>query len=101
MRSHETIGDILINAGLISETQLKAALSAQKAWGGRVGTHLVKAGVLSEDKLLNALSHQLGIAKINFRRSRIYLDALHLVPKHICEKYGVIPVAIKDSKGRK
>lgn len=101
MRSHESIGEIMIQAGLITETQLKAALSAQKAWGGRVGTHLVKGGVLSEEKLLDALSHQLGIAKINFHRSRIYIEALQLAPKHICEKYGVIPVAVKEGKGRK
>ncbi|HPQ72250.1 MAG TPA: hypothetical protein PKW95_24220 [bacterium] len=101
MRSHESIGEILIQAGLISETQLKAALSAQKTWGGRVGTHLVKAGALSEEKLLDALSHQLGIAKINFRRSRIYIEALQMVPKHICEKYGVVPVAVKEGKGRR
>ena len=71
--TQKTIGEILIEAGLIDETHLKSALSGQDRWGGRIGQHLIKAGAITEAQLLDALSHQLGVAKINFRRSRIYM----------------------------
>ncbi|NLH47069.1 MAG: hypothetical protein GX444_00540 [Myxococcales bacterium] len=95
------LGEILKEAGLISETHLRAALSEQKRWGGRLGEHLMKAGLITDQQLLDALSHQLGVAKINFRKSHVYLEALKLIPKNICAKYNVIPVAVKNQKGHR
>lgn len=101
MSGQKSLGEILVDAGLITKTQLKSALADQNAWGGRLGYHLVKAGAVTEEHLLDALSHQLGIAKISLRRSRIYKEALELVPKQICIKYGAVPVAVKQQKGHK
>jgi len=101
MRMQKTLGQILLDAGLINETQLNNALTNQKQWGSRLGTHLVRTGYLTETQLLDALSYQLGVAKINFRKSRIYKEALELVPKTICEKYNLIPVAVKQKSGMK
>lgn len=94
-KQRKPIGEILKEAGLITDTHLKAALTGQKRWGGRIGEHLIKAAIISEQQLLDALSQQLGVAKINFKKSNIYLDALKLLPKDICTKYAVIPVAVK------
>jgi type IV pilus assembly protein PilB len=101
MRMQKMLGQILLDAGLIDETQLTSALTNQRGWGGRLGTHLIKAGYLSENQLLDALSYQLGVAKINFRKSHIYKEALELVPRPICEKYNLIPVAVKQQRGVK
>ena len=99
MRMQKTLGQIMLDAGLIDETQLNAALNNQRSWGGRLGSHLVKAGYITEAQLLDALSYQLGVAKINFRRSRIYKEALELVPKPVCDKFNLIPVAVKAQRG--
>jgi type IV pilus assembly protein PilB len=101
MRMQKTLGQILLDAGLINETQLNNGLTNQKQWGGRLGSHLVRTGYLTESQLLDALSYQLGVAKINFRKSHIYREALALVPKPICEKYNLIPVAVKQKSGTK
>jgi len=101
MRSQKPIGEILIEAGVIDQTQLQHALAIQEQWGGKIGRHMVSEGLVNEEQLIDALSFQLGVAKINFSKSRIFLEALKLVPKKICQTYQIIPVALKDEKGRK
>ncbi len=100
-KKHKMIGEILIEAGLIIETHLRSALAQQKRFGGKVGEHLVKTGVIAEQQLLDALSHQLGVAKINFQKSHLYLEALELVPRDTCVRYRCIPVAVKAQKGHR
>jgi twitching motility protein PilT len=53
------IGEILVSSGLITEDQLKAALSGQRQLGGTVGENLIRLGYISEEALLNSLSEQL------------------------------------------
>jgi type IV pilus assembly protein PilB len=101
VQRQKPLGQILLDAGLISETHLKAALTSQNRWGGRIGDHLVKAGLITDHQLLDALSLQLGVPKINFGKSHIYLDALKLVNKPTCVKFRVIPVAVKNEKGHR
>jgi len=100
-QNKKRLGELLFQAGLITEVQLGAALADQQSWGGRLGTHLVRMGFITERQLIDFLSSQLDIAKINFHRSKIDVKALEKVPKQLALKYNVIPVAIKEDHGRK
>ena len=73
------LGDLLVKAKVITDSQLKAALSEQQKWGGRLGEILVRMRSLSEDMLVKALSKQLAVATVN-------LDAVQDVPPHIKAK---------------
>jgi general secretion pathway protein E len=55
------IGRLLMEAGLIGETDLGRALAFQERYGGRLGSILVRLGALSEERLMPTLSHQLGL----------------------------------------
>src|SRR5262249_26956674 len=55
------IGQLLIEAGLIGETDLVRALAFQERYGGRLGSILVRLGALSEERLLPILSKQLNL----------------------------------------
>src|ERR1700716_2080933 len=85
------IGDLLVKAGVITDLQLKAALSEQQSWGGKLGDILVRMEFLTEEVLVRALSKQTGIprADLNDEPGR---DALKLVPSEVAEELGVIPV---------
>jgi type IV pilus assembly protein PilB len=93
--AHKKIGEILVDLKMINPVQLNSALSDQKAFGGRLGSHLVRMGFLSEDKLLDVLAHQLSLPKINLNRSTIRVDALAMVKEDICKKYCLVPVVKK------
>src|SRR5436305_3834500 len=60
-RATPPIGQLLIEAGLIGETDLARALAFQERYSGRLGSILVRLGALSEERLLPILSEQLGI----------------------------------------
>jgi len=95
------LGEILLSSGFITDTQLKAALSEQQIWGGRLGTHLVNMGMITEDQLVEAISEQLEIPSIDFRKSPVFEDALKLLDKNTCQKYAVLPVVTKAVRNKR
>jgi len=56
--SDEKIGDILCELGIISETQLRAALEYQKKNDGRIGEILVALGCIESEDIIIGLSEQ-------------------------------------------
>ena len=59
------LGELLLKAKLIDQTQLEKALEDQKQLGGRLGEHLVRLGSVSEEDILDCLSQQYGVPSIN------------------------------------
>lgn len=59
-----SLGDLLINLGLITPEQLQKALMQQKAAGGKLGEILVQNGVVTDNALVDALSMQMGMLKV-------------------------------------
>jgi hypothetical protein len=89
--ARKKLGEILIQAGVIEEGQLRAALTEQARWGGPLGRILVDMRIISEDALVQALSHQLNFPAIKIDEKRIPQGALDLVPVELCEQHGMIP----------
>ncbi|MBL8917446.1 MAG: general secretion pathway protein GspE [Myxococcaceae bacterium] len=73
------LGDLLVKAKVVSESQLKAALQEQQKWGGRLGEILVRMSLVTEDMLVKALSKQLNVPAVN-------LEAVQGVPAHVRAK---------------
>ncbi len=96
VRKQKRLGEMLVEAGLITEAQLQGALGRQKKWGGRLGTNLVKLGNLKEEELGRFLARQTGVQEMNISGVKVLPHILKLVPKKIAEKYHLIPVAMKD-----
>jgi type IV pilus assembly protein PilB len=88
------LGDILLQQGVIDEAKLNAALSDQRAFGGKLGRTLVDLGYVTEDQLVHALATQLGLDTIDLARVEIPPEALSILPVDACERYGVFPVRV-------
>lgn len=73
------LGDLLVKAKVISESQLKAALAEQQKWGGKLGELLVRMNFLTEDMLVKALSKQMNVPAVN-------LEAIENIPPHVRAK---------------
>ncbi len=73
------LGDLLVKAKVISESQLKAALAEQQKWGGKLGELLVRMNFLTEDMLVKALSKQMNVPAVN-------LEAIESIPPHVRAK---------------
>ncbi len=101
MAKKALLGEIMLEHSVISPEQLEGALNDQKRFGGKIGENLVRMGAITQEQLLDFLSIQLNVAKIDFTRSSITVDALYLIPKKVCSKHRMIPIARKDDGRQK
>ena len=92
------LGDILISHGVIDEEKLIAALSDQRAFGGKLGRTLVDLGYVTEDQLIRALSQQLGLETVDLDHSNVQEEALRCLQVDMCERYGVFPVRVDEKE---
>lgn len=87
------LGQLLLEAKLITEEQLKEAIELQKRQGGRLGSNLVRLGYLTEDRLVSFLSKVWGVPAINLSEYKIDTSLIRLIPVEIARKYMIFPVA--------
>lgn len=92
------LGEILLEAGIINESQLQQALEYQQMWGQRLGSALVAKGFLSEEMLMRVLGSTLNMPIVDISRIRIPPEIIKIVPAKLAEKYDVVPIAL-ESKG--
>lgn len=87
------LGEILLDEGLVTESQLLAALDAQVSMGQSLGRTLVELGILTEDQLVRALAAQVGMQFIDLDDYPVDRAAVSVVPPSLCRRYTVLPVA--------
>jgi len=87
------LGDILLQQGYISESQLKSALEAQKKTNQRLGDYLIDVGLVSDKDIARALHIQLGIDIVELRGINIPDDVISLVSPNVLRKHSVLPLA--------
>ncbi|RMG71848.1 MAG: type IV-A pilus assembly ATPase PilB [Nitrospirae bacterium] len=87
------LGQLLLAANLVTESQLQEALNLQRKEGGRLGSKLIKLGYITEEKLVSFLSKQYGVPSINLSEYEIDPAVIRLVPAEMASKYLMIPVA--------
>jgi type IV pilus assembly protein PilB len=90
--ARKRLGELLLEAGLLTEAQLQTALKEQDQWGGKLGAILVDLKLISEEVLVQALSKQLRLPAVSLKGTQIGRDVLALVPVDVCEKYELIPL---------
>jgi type IV pilus assembly protein PilB len=93
--ARKRLGEILIAAGVLDETKLRAALAEQRRWGGHLGRILVDMRALSEEAMVSALAHQLNFPTVNLDTAQVAGEVLDLVPPELAEQYSVIPFQVQ------
>ena len=86
------LGEMLLEAGLIDEFQLTAALGEQARWGNHLGETLVHLGYLTETDLVRALAYHHGFPAIQLEGKRVEPEVLALLPVEVAEEYQCIPL---------
>lgn len=92
------LGDLLVDAGVISDEQLMQALAAQKETHQRLGETLVSTGVITERQLIDALQMQLGIDYIDLSEVEIEPEMTKLIPKNIAKKNSIVPIRTRGDE---
>jgi len=93
------LGQMLVEEGLLSPTQLLAALDQQMYYRERLGETLVRLGYITERQLLEFLGKQNRTPVIDLYNCVIDENAVSLVPKQVAERYKVLPIGFKKIDG--
>jgi type IV pilus assembly protein PilB len=80
------IGECLIQAGLITDDDLTAALAEHKRTGERIGVVLVRMNLATEKQIAKALAFQLGFPYVNLAENPPDAPAVVLIPKEVALK---------------
>lgn len=86
------LGEILVEAGLVSKAQIEDALRTQKESGERLGKVLVRLNLISEEALISFLGDQLGIPHVDLKDYLVDPDTVNLVPEYLARKYQLVPL---------
>jgi len=92
------LGELLVEAGLITQEQLQKALSLQKSTGKKLGEILVEQGFVTEDEIVEVLEFQLGIPHIKLDQYNIDQEAVNLVSESIARRHTLIPIKVEGDK---
>lgn len=92
VRKKKRLGDILIDAGVLTTEQLMNALEKQKETKQKLGNLLIESGATSEDAIARALSEQLEMELVTLQGMRIPSEVINLIPDSaLLKKYNMIP----------
>ncbi len=89
------LGNVLVEAGLITTPQLDQALEEQKLHGGRIGFNLVRLGFLSSSSLVLYLQEHLGVG-IHSASPAERQKAADALPRHLALYYKIAPIRLED-----
>jgi len=84
------IGEVLVQAGHLSQEGLEEALDWQVLYGGRLGTNLLELKLVEEEQLARALGKQLG-AEIAWGELQVDPALVSAIPKHIADRHEMVP----------
>jgi type IV pilus assembly protein PilB len=91
------IGECLIQAGLITEDDLQAALAEHMRTGERVGVVLVRMNLATEKQIAKALAFQLGFPYVNLAENPPDPAAVVLIPKEVSLKRVCVAVSLEKN----
>ena len=91
MQKKKRLGDRLLEAGVIDELQLRAALGQQTQWGRTIGRTLLEMRLISEEQLLPILAEHLNMPAVDLGSREINPEAAALLDEEFCRVNECIP----------
>src|SRR5260370_28807664 len=86
------IGEMLLEAGILSPQQLEEALNAQLIYGGKLGTNLVEHGFVTEEFLTSFLSKQCNMPAAEPKDLEdIPSSVIETLPRELADRHKVMP----------
>lgn len=91
------LGQLLLEKGLITESQLNQALAKQRETGDRLGTTLFKLGFIDEETIfMPVLAGQMNVEHVNLNEIDISQEAVNMIPPKFATHYKILPFDFKD-----
>ena len=95
-QNDEYILEILLETGLISKSQLTRARSERKD-GDTIPDVLVRQGVVSEEDVSRALAAHAAMDFVDLTQITVADEVIQMVPKDLAKRFKVVPVAESET----
>jgi type IV pilus assembly protein PilB len=95
MAEKRKLGEMLLEAKLITEFQLHSALGQQRQWRRPLGITLINMGLVSESDLMRVLSDQLGCPVADLDAKIVASEVLELVPYESATEHHCLPLTVQ------
>lgn len=87
------IGDLLVGKGVVSEDQVRIALTEQKKHHDEhLGKILVRLGFATEAVIRDVLGGALGYDSVDLGKAVVDSDVVKMIPKHVATRYHVLAI---------
>lgn len=98
IQKRKRLGDLLVEASVISEKQLKIALQEQKSTGYRLGDQLIAMNLVSEQQIIEVLEFQLGIPRVDLYSQKIDKKLVNVISEELARRHQVLPLKKTDNR---
>ncbi len=95
--SRKRIGDMLVDANVITNEQLMEALAKQKEMGKKLGETLIELKFTDESEIAEAIGQQMKIPIAKIREAKLAPEVIELLPENIVRKHNVIPFELDEN----
>ena len=92
MKEKLRLGEILIEQGVLTSSDLDRALSKQKAEGGLLGEVLLKMGIVKEEEIVVALARQFNYPYLPVQHCDVHSKVIQLISGELARKYIFVPI---------
>jgi type IV pilus assembly protein PilB len=89
------LGEMLIEAGLLSQSQLTQALEECGNVGKRLGEVLIDLAMVPEDELGRCLASQLGFPFVDLAKEDLSADLAAIIPEPLAKRYHTAPLRLE------
>ncbi len=96
----ESLGKLLVEAGLIKQEDLDRVLSEQRKTGLKFERIVTKLNLVKEEDIAKALKKYYKVDYVDLKSLKIKDGVLDSIPEHVVKQYEVIPIE-KDEKEKK
>ncbi|MCF7875103.1 MAG: hypothetical protein K9L87_01430 [Candidatus Omnitrophica bacterium] len=91
-KREKPLGQILVERGIIVNSQLQKALELQYQQGGLIGEIIVELGFAKEEDIAHCLSLQFGYPYLPLENYEVSKEVAKLISKRVCSHYCLIPI---------
>ncbi len=89
---NKQLGELLIERGIINQSQLEKVLTIKQEKGGLIGEILVELGYAKEEDIAQALTAQYGFPYLPLGNYEINPEIVSIIPARVARQYLLIPI---------
>lgn len=90
--NNKPLGELLLERGIVSQSQLDQGLDLQREKGGLIGEILVELGFVKEDDIAQALTAQYGFPYLPLGNYDVDADITGIIPGRVARQYLLVPI---------